>query len=249
MSNCTICNANLGFLNTPNFGLGKLSDNTIVCLDCFKKINKKSPKIAAKLKNETKESITQFLAESDIAVDAATKKLNDIKAKIKSLGMDGFSAYLGRKEINKLPEIMIEGEEFEHIIQGMYKDKQGVLVATNLRLIFIDVGFLYGSSVEDFGYDKITSLQYETGLLFGKITILASGNKAVIDKLQKIPAKQFSDLVRANIGKPKETAATTVIHQAPIDVADQLQKLAALKEQGILTEDEFAAQKKKLLGL
>jgi hypothetical protein len=223
MANCGICNVDVGFFNSPNFGMGKLSDGTEACLDCFRKISKKDVKIGNNLKKQTKESIIEFLALSDIAVDEATKKLNDIKAKIKSLGMDGFSAFLGRKEINKLPEIMIEGEEFEHIIQGMYKEKQGVLVATNLRLIFIDVGLLYGSSVEDFGYDKITSLQYETGLLFGKITILASGNKAVIDKLQKIPAKQFSDLVRANIGKPKETA-TTVIHQAPIDVADQLQK-------------------------
>ena len=36
--------------------------------------------------------------------------------------------------------------------------------------------------------------------------------------------------------------------QAP-DVADQLRKLADLRDQGILTDDEFAAQKAKLLGV
>jgi hypothetical protein len=32
-----------------------------------------------------------------------------------------------------------------------------------------------------------------------------------------------------------------------VDVVEQLQKLAALKDQGILTEEEFADQKRKLL--
>jgi hypothetical protein len=34
---------------------------------------------------------------------------------------------------------------------------------------------------------------------------------------------------------------------APVDVVTQLQGLAALKEQGILTEEEFAAQKARIL--
>ena len=33
-----------------------------------------------------------------------------------------------------------------------------------------------------------------------------------------------------------------------VDVASQLERLADLKDQGILTEEEFAAQKAKLLG-
>jgi hypothetical protein len=33
------------------------------------------------------------------------------------------------------------------------------------------------------------------------------------------------------------------------DVISQIERLAALKDQGILTEEEFAAQKAKLLGL
>ena len=36
---------------------------------------------------------------------------------------------------------------------------------------------------------------------------------------------------------------------SPVDVADQLRKLAQLRDEGILSEEEFAAQKQKLLGL
>jgi hypothetical protein len=34
----------------------------------------------------------------------------------------------------------------------------------------------------------------------------------------------------------------------PVDVADQLRRLAELKDSGVLTEEEFQAQKAKLLG-
>ena len=34
----------------------------------------------------------------------------------------------------------------------------------------------------------------------------------------------------------------------PVDLADQLRKLATLRDDGILSEEEFAAQKAKLLG-
>ena len=35
---------------------------------------------------------------------------------------------------------------------------------------------------------------------------------------------------------------------APVDVADQLRKLAGLRDEGILSDEEFAAQKARLLG-
>ena len=47
--------------------------------------------------------------------------------------------------------------------------------------------------------------------------------------------------------------APAPVAQAPAapqdDVITQLERLAALKDQGILTEEEFAAQKAKLLGM
>ena len=47
---------------------------------------------------------------------------------------------------------------------------------------------------------------------------------------------------------PAPAPATTAA-SSPVDVADQLRKLAELRDQGILTEEEFAVQKQKLLGL
>ena len=46
----------------------------------------------------------------------------------------------------------------------------------------------------------------------------------------------------------RSSAPRAAAPAAPVNVADELTKLAALRDQGILTEDEFTAQKTKLLG-
>jgi hypothetical protein len=83
--------------------------------------------------------------------------LEDIKKQVSSL--DGTSMLLGRKEIKELPSILWEDECVEQIIQGTYNNGNGILVATNKRLVFVDKGIIFGLKVEDFPYDKITSIQ------------------------------------------------------------------------------------------
>lgn len=60
-------------------------------------------------------------------------------------------------------------------------------------------------------------------------------------------AQQQAAVVQAR----EEGAAQAQQQAAPAakDVTAELQKLADLKNQGVLTEEEFAAMKKKLLGL
>ena len=129
-----------------------------------------------------------------------------------------------------------------------------MLVATNSRVIFVDKGLIYGVRVEDFAYDQLTSIEYKTGMIFGKITMFAAGNRAVISQIPKEPAKDFADYVRARISNASPQASVTPTRpplspQEPgQDFIAQLERLGDLKERGILTEEEFLAQKKKILG-
>ena len=176
--------------------------------------------------------------------------LEQIKTQIKSI--DGLSKFLGRREIKELPDILWENENVENLIQGMYNNGNGILVATNKRLIFIDKGLVFGLKVEDFPYDKISSIQYSTGLLLGKLTIFASGNKAVIDNVEKKRVRIFGDFVRNKISSKNTVETPTNQSQQKTDTSDdivsKLERLAKLKEQGILTEKEFIQQKQKILG-
>lgn len=185
----------------------------------------------------------------------------EIERQLDRLGVGG--KLRGRREMDELPNILWEDEVLEKLVQGKYNNNGGILVATNKRLIFIDKALL-GSRlrVEDFPYDKLTSIQYDTGSFFSDastlepdrratITIFASGNKAEIKHVHKEQVQGFCDYVRARTSGIAEHASAPQAAAsgggAP-DVVSQLERLARLKEQGMLTDEEFQGEKKKLLG-
>jgi Short C-terminal domain len=61
--------------------------------------------------------------------------------------------------------------------------------------------------------------------------------------------------VREDFSSPQDQAAAQAAEPAPAPVASQpdyvseLERLAQLRDQGILTDDEFEAKKKQLLGI
>ncbi len=242
MSKCVVCSTELKFMNTPNFGSGKLSDGGAVCSNCFKKINIANSSVASKLKKHSLSDIQNLLHDKVDTENNKSSKLDAIRAEIKSLGLDNVVTFLGRKEINELPSILDQNEKITNLIQGTYNGGQGILVATNRRLVFVDKGILYGLKVEDFPLDKITTIQYETGLLLAEVKIHTSGNIATIDNVEKAGARKFAESVRNQISQP----IGEVLNYEPDPLA-QLEKLGKLKAAGVLTEEEFSQQKKKLL--
>jgi hypothetical protein len=87
------------------------------------------------------------------------------------------------------------------------------------------------------------------GLLRGVVrtAAVAGTATAVSNRVSRRQANRWS---QQDSYEPEPTyAAPPPPAAAPAaDPIEQLQKLAALKDQGILTEEEFAAQKAKILG-
>lgn len=198
----------------------------------------------------TSSEVKKIFSDRDEQKQSLATRLTEIKAQIENLHLDNISSFLARKEVNELPNVLFAHEVVLAIMQGTYENRTGILVATQERVVFIDKGILYGLKVEDFPYDKISSIQFETGLIFGEIIIMASGNKARIKDVTKNRVKPFADLVRTRISelskKVVEPAQAVVINNQ-FDLAEQLEKLAKLRDNGVLTEEEFQVQKSKLL--
>ena len=185
--------------------------------------------------------------------------LDEVKAQIGVI--DGGSAFLHYKEIKALPSILWEDERVERLGTGIFNSTNGVIVATNKRLLFLNVGLFSGTQSVDFGYDKISSIQCETGLLLGKLTIYASGNKAEISSVEKNQARNLADSIRVYIGgctakattppNPSNNVVNALASRMDRDATDamllQIERLANLKSQGVLTEEEFNTQKQRLL--
>lgn len=180
--------------------------------------------------------------------------IGEIKDSINALSIsDSYKKQvIGKSEIKELPNIIRDGELIKDIVMGIYSSGSGILVATNKRLIFVYKGLMWGLKVEDFPFDKISSIQYELGMITGDLIIFASGNEAKIKAVANDRCRQFCENVRELISTPKENAPdnkNTAPNSGSNDILEQLERLSKLKEAGALTDEEFVAAKKKLLNL
>ena len=100
--------------------------------------------------------------------------------------------------------------------------------------------------------------------LFGmmaRTAVVAGTATAVSNRVSRRQATKWQQKADADAAEQQQDQqATPQYEQAPppapepaaadsSSLADELQKLATLKEQGILSDDEFAAAKNKLLGI
>ena len=81
--------------------------------------------------------------------------------------------------------------------------------------------------------------------MLGELTVYASGNRETIKNVYKDTCQDFAAHLRNKLNRPSEqpTAPSTV----SVSVADELGKLAALRDSGVLTQEEFDQQKQRLL--
>lgn len=152
-----------------------------------------------------------------------------------------------RRELHKLPEHLWEGETCEMVLKGTYGGGNGILALTNQRIMFLKEGIINSKS-EDFPLKNVSSIQFKKGTLFGSITIFASGNKAEIGNLDKVNGQDFVDEVRQRISAVASSPVNAPPAPTAPDPLDQLKKLAELRDAGVLTPEEFAVQKTKILG-
>jgi hypothetical protein len=144
-----------------------------------------------------------------------------------------------------------------------------IVFATDKRVIIRNPTMLgMRENIEDIPYDNMTSVKLEKGVFSSTILIRAPGLSEMsriskssgliawgrgedgqIDALPKDKGERLFAIIREGIDRVKKTAAqssTTIVNQQ-ISIADELTKLAKLKEQGIISEVEFTQMKQELL--
>jgi len=160
----------------------------------------------------------------------------------------GVMAGAGR-ELRKLESHLWEGETVHSVGSGTYGSGIGLLALTDRRLLFLKDGMMSQTS-EDFPFDKISSIQWNSGMIQGSITVFVSGNKAEIKAVPKETGKAMVDTVRERISNSSvrdKPAAPSGAQPNQDDVMAQLRQLGELKEAGVLTDEEFGTKKAELL--
>lgn len=150
-----------------------------------------------------------------------------------------------------------------------------IIYATNKRIIIRDP-YMMGikENIIDIPYDVITSVKLDKGLLSSTIRFEApalvgskrlgmfdgivggeNDHEGVIEAIPKRKAEDVIQVIRSGMHRTGYNQDETQIashHQSSdinyqSSIADELTKLGKLKEQGIITEKEFAKLKKDLL--
>lgn len=157
----------------------------------------------------------------------------------------------GKRELKKLASHLHAGESVQFIAQGTYANNQGILVLTDVRLLFLFHGVV-SQAKEDFPLRLISSVQTKSGFATGEMTVFVSGNSSSISGIVKGDLEPLADAVRQGIVAPPSTSAVPTSEPAAAaptaaDPYEALQRLASLRDAGILTEEEFTAKKQELL--
>lgn len=138
--------------------------------------------------------------------------------------------------IDQLPDILMEDEKVVHIIDGLYNGMSTLLLSTGSRLIFKG---LETDDIEVIPHERITLIEYREPF----IKINTEELIFQFEKTDSSLAENFCKTVNVVLGHVE----TFVTEESGLSVLELLEQLGSLRENGVLTDEEFMIQKKKLL--
>jgi hypothetical protein len=154
-----------------------------------------------------------------------------------------------KKEIKYLPEALDEDELILGICSGFYDGNTWLVTVTDQRILFLDKGMFFGLKQVEVRFPQITSVGHKMGLILAAIEVRTANGTMVIDNIQKSDAIKISGIVREQIAKREKSVTVSSPSAQPNSPIADLERLANLLQQGFISQEEFAQQKQRLLGL
>lgn len=170
---------------------------------------------------------------------------------------------LGKKEAALLAQNLTVNEKVLGQVIGNFGQ---AVIATDQKLLIIKTGLMsgqvFGGKATGFDYRTLVGIEVRTGIAQGEFEVLSGGlgnnqrsNIGAKVNMAEQPngvvfGKSFASAFNSMAGKIREatsTAHATAPAVLPPSIADEIAKFAALRDQGILTEEEFQAKKSAML--
>lgn len=153
-----------------------------------------------------------------------------------------------KKEVKELPNILRNDETIMYATSGFVDGNTWLITCTNKRILFLDKGMIYGLKQVEIPIEKINSVSYSKGLMFGNITIHHGSDHMEIKQINKITLNPLVDAINNEIENLKgEKNDPIQSKELSYSIADEIKKFKGLLDEGVITEDEFQTKKKELL--
>lgn len=162
-----------------------------------------------------------------------------------------------RKEIRYLPKILNDNEQILALTSGYMNNKTWLAVCTNRRILFLNRGIFFGLHQVQMNLDRVQAIDSDFGLCFGSIRMWDGASSMAISMVLKSSVAPFVRTVQDAIDRYKRLMVhelASVANNAQTSAAgspafiNELERLANLKAAGHLSEEEYSAAKKKLIG-
>jgi Bacterial PH domain/Short C-terminal domain len=153
-----------------------------------------------------------------------------------------------------LQPVLMDGEQLIDVTTGAADvvrlgqptERRGTLFITDRR-VGLFTKKLGGHDMLDFSYGLLTSIEYKKGFSYGEITLLAAGDQTRFHMIPKDLVENLAKIIRERMVASTQPSQAAIQTGSGPSVADELLKLASLRDSGILTQEEFDAQKAKLI--
>lgn len=270
---CGLCGKELTSIDTM-LGENKLSDGNIICNSCLEKASAMNEELLSDLHRFSLKDIENLLHNGEIAQeetvqenidenlpsvadseqnvlskDLYKKRLKEIKKQLESLRAN--LSLFTKGEIKELPYILDLDEKILAIIDAQFAKTTdaGILLVTPKRIISVSKAMFSPAKVNEFLNDNILEVSFVKNFVSPNIRIHTKEKTVEFESFfNKDYAEDFYHFI-SKIYNKEETSKVSSPEQNTVSesVLEQLEKLGQLRENGILTEEEFTSQKKKLL--
>jgi hypothetical protein len=160
--------------------------------------------------------------------------VEQVQASVTKLGI---TIIHSKKSLNELHKHLKANEE----ILSICDTATSLAVVTNERFLKLTTSVFSPTDVKEVFLNNITNIDVDAGFLATKVLVKSAGG--FIDLI--VTKKEIGNKIKSDLNEAISKSKEPVPQQ--VDKFSQLEKLAELKEKGILTEAEFQEQKAKLL--
>lgn len=129
---------------------------------------------------------------------------------------------------------------------GSKTRRRATILVTDRRVIIFSKK-LGGYDVQDYAFGLLTGVDHKKGFGSGHLTLRAAGDSADVSQVEKDDVERIAQTIRDRMAVSHSPNAPSPAITGGASLADELTKLAALRDAGVLTTTEFDAQKAKLL--